>query len=56
MAEEEKRGIAAEEMDELKRSCGILRRGRIRNEVIKRKIVKQLRRKHRANSSFGMDM
>ena len=38
MTEKEKRGIAAVEIDALKRSCGISRRDRIQKEVIKRKM------------------
>ena len=39
MTEKEKRGIAAVEIDALRRSSGISRRDRFRNEVmIKRKI------------------
>ena len=38
MTEKEKRGIAAVEIDALKRSFGISRRDRIQKEVIKRKM------------------
>ena len=39
-----KRGISEEEMNAQRRSCGISRNDRIRNEVIKKwKLVRQLR-------------
>ena len=46
------------EIDGLKRSCGISRRDRIRNEVMRRKmkISETVYEEIQEDSSFGMDM
>ena len=55
--EKEKRGISAVEIDALKRSCGISRMDRIRNEVMqtKMKTRETVEKEIQRRQLFGMD-